>query len=72
MEDTSSENKVSIDGKDYNLEDLTDNAKAQITNIQFVDGQIQQLSNELAIADTARLAYTRALKSELTPIESPK
>ena len=57
--------KVSIDGTDYILDDLSDNAKAQLMNIRFVDAQIQQLNNEWAVADTARIGYTRALKSEL-------
>ena len=47
------------------LDDLSENAKAQLLNIQFVDAQIQQLNNEWAVADTARIGYTRALKSEL-------
>ena len=59
------EQKISIDGTDYLLDDLSDNAKAQLMNIQFVDAQIQQLNNEWAVADTARIGYTRALKSEL-------
>ena len=33
--------KVKIDDVEYNVEDLSDNAKAQIENIQFVDGQLQ-------------------------------
>ena len=57
--------KVSIDGTEYVLDDLSDNAKAQLMNIRFVDAQIQQLNNEWAVADTARIGYTRALKSEL-------
>ena len=57
--------KVSINGTEYILDDLSDNAKAQLVNIQFVDAQIQQLNNEWAVADTARIGYTRALKSEL-------
>ena len=57
--------KVSINGTEYILDDLSDNAKAQLMNIQFVDAQIQQLNNEWAVADTARIGYTRALKSEL-------
>ena len=63
------EKKVTIDDVEYNLDDLTDNAKAQLTNIQFVDAQIQQLNNEWAVSDTARIAYTNALKAELLKIE---
>ena len=56
---------ITIDGKDYSLNDLSQNAKAQLANIQFVDTQIQQLNNEWAVADTARIGYTNALKAEL-------
>jgi hypothetical protein len=56
---------IMIDEIEYNLSDLSDHAKAQLANIQFVDSQIQQLNNEWAVADTARMAYTNALKAEL-------
>ena len=65
MAEKEDKQKVSIDGTEYALDDLSDNAKAQLMNIQFVDAQIQQLNNEWAVADTARIGYTRALKSEL-------
>ena len=58
-------NIIKIDGVEYDLNKLSEAAKAQITNIQFVDHQMQQLQNELAVADTARIGYTNALKSEL-------
>ena len=56
---------VTIDGIDYPLDGLSDTAKAQLLNIQFVDSRLQQLNNELAVADTARMAYMNALKQEL-------
>jgi len=65
MAEKEDKQKVSIDGTEYVLDDLSDNAKAQLLNIQFVDAQIQQLNNEWAVADTARIGYTRALKSEI-------
>jgi hypothetical protein len=34
-------------------------------SLSFVEEQIQQRRNELAIADTARLAYQAALKREM-------
>ena len=61
--------KITIDGVEYNLDDLSDNAKAQLANIQFVDAQLQQLNNELAVSDTARIGYTNALNAELSKIE---
>jgi hypothetical protein len=60
--------KITIDEVEYNLSDLSDNAKTQLANIQFVDTQIQQLNNEWAVADTARMGYTNALKAELAKI----
>ena len=64
------EPKITIDGVDYLLDDLSDNAKAQIVNIQFIDAQLQQLNNEWAVSDTARIGYTNALKVELENIEN--
>ena len=58
--------KITIDDVEYDLNKLSDNAKSQIQNIQFVDTRLQQLHNELAVSDTARIGYTRALKSEFT------
>ena len=68
-EDTSSR-EITIDEIEYKLDDLSDNAKAQLANIQFVDAQIQQLNNEWAVSDTARMGYLNALKAELSKIES--
>ena len=62
-------NKITIDDVEYNLDELSDDAKAQLMNIQFVDAQLQQLNNELAVSDTARIGYTNALKGELAKIE---
>ena len=61
--------KVNIDGVEYNLEDMSETAKQQIQNLQFVDAQLQQLHNELAVADTARIGYTRALTAEIASKE---
>ena len=68
VEDTSGK-KIKIDDIEYQLDDLSDNAKAQLANIQFVDTQLQQLNNEWAVSDTARIGYTNALKAELEKIE---
>ena len=63
------EKKITIDDVEYVLDKLSDNAKAQLANIQFVDAQLHQLNNELSVFDTARIGYTNALKSELAKIE---
>ena len=63
--------KITIDDVEYNLKDLSDDVKAQLANIQFVDAQLQQLNNEWAVSDTARIGYTNALKAELANLEVP-
>ena len=57
--------KVTIDGTDYLLSDLSDEAKAQITNLKFVENEIMQLKAKLAIASTAKLAFQAALKNAI-------
>lgn len=64
------EPKITIDGKDYLLSSLSENAKSQVANIQFVDAQLQQLNNEWAVSDTARIGYTNALKNEFQKVET--
>ena len=61
--------KITIDDVEYNLDELSDDAKTQLANIQFVDAQLQQLNNEWAVSDTARIGYTNAFKAELAKIE---
>ena len=61
--------KVTIDDVEYKLDELSDSAKAQLANIQFVDAKLQQLNNEWAVSDTARIGYTNAFKAELAKIE---
>ena len=59
---------VSIDGKDYVLDELSNEAKEQIASLQFVEQQLQQLQNEWAVSDTARIGYSNAIKKEVEKI----
>ena len=54
-------NTITIDDKDYNLDDLSDECKAEIQSLQFCEGEIVRLNNELAVTGTARIAYQRAV-----------
>ena len=56
---------VTIDDKEYNLEDLSEGARSQLASLRVTDQKIAQLQTELAIVQTARMAYANALKSEL-------
>jgi cell division protein ZapA (FtsZ GTPase activity inhibitor) len=62
---------ITIDGKSYKLDTLSEEAKAQLTSIQVVDQKIANLNAELAIMQTARNAYALALSS-LLPKTSKK
>ena len=60
--------KITIDGQEFDLTNMSEEAKAQLNNLQFVNEQILQRNNELQIAQTAKIGYTRALKRELNTI----
>ena len=57
--------KITVDGIEYNSEDLTDNGKAQLASLQFLEVQVNKLKNEIAVYQTAKNAYVTALKAEL-------
>ena len=57
--------KIKLDDVEYDTEDMSDNAKAQLASLQFNEAHINRLKNELAIADTAKIAYINALSKEL-------
>ena len=56
---------ITIDGKDYDLDELNDSAKEQLASLQFVNNEIKRLEGQLAINRTAAAAYSTALKNEL-------
>ncbi len=57
---------ITIDGKEYESDDLSEDARAQYNSINATDAEIARINLQLAIAQTARNAYARAL-SELLP-----
>jgi len=57
--------KITVDGVEYNTEDLSDNGKAQLASLQFLEVQMNKLQNEISVFQTAKGAYVAALKVEL-------
>lgn len=57
--------KITVDDIEYNTEDLSENGKAQLASLQFLEVQMKKLKAEIAVYQTARLAYVTALKNEL-------
>ncbi len=56
---------IKIDNIDYDLDTLSDEAKAQLTSLQFVDAELQRLTAQTAVLQTARMAYSKALQAAL-------
>ena len=61
--------KFTIDNEEFDLSNASLEAQAQLKNLQFVDEQILQRNNELQIAQTAKIGYSRALKREIEKIK---
>ena len=56
---------IKIDDRDYDLDQLSDEAKAQLASLQFVDSELQRLNAKAAVLQTARVAYSKALNEAL-------
>ncbi|MDA9813226.1 DUF6447 family protein [Planktomarina temperata] len=56
---------ITIDDKEYVLEDLSEAARAQLVSLQITDQEIIRLQQQQKIAQTARNAYAQALSAEL-------
>ena len=57
--------KVTVDDIEYNTEDLTENGRATLASLQFLESQMQQMRNEMAVYRVAQLSYIAALKVEI-------
>ena len=56
---------IKIDDKEYDLDQLSGDAKAQLHMLQFVDAELQSLTAKIAVLQTARAAYSKALNEAL-------
>ena len=61
---------IKIDDKEYELDQLSDAARAQLASLQFVDSELQRLNAKAAVLQTARAAYSKALNEALPPHET--
>ena len=60
--------QITIDNKQYDLDSLSGDAKAQLASIQFVDSELARLQAKTATLQTARAAYSKALEAALPAI----
>lgn len=56
---------ITIDGTEYDSEKLSEDTINQFNSVRLTDVRIQQLRMDLGIAQTARIAYSNALKAAL-------
>lgn len=61
--------KIIIDGNEHETDELGPKVLEQLQNVRLVDEMILQKNNELQVAQTAQIGYSRALKRELEKID---
>ncbi len=59
---------IKIDNKEYDLDTLSDECKAQLASIQFVEQELARLQAQAAVLQTAKAAYLQSLKASLPVI----
>lgn len=57
--------KITIDDKEYETDDMSEDARAQLVSLQFVNSEIPRLQAKLAAMQTAANAYSIALGKAL-------
>jgi len=65
MAKKSSPKSITIDGVDYPLDQLSEEAQRLIGNLRLTDQEIARLQHQLAMAQTARTTYANALREQL-------
>lgn len=56
---------VTIDGRQFDLDTLSDEARQQAANIQVIDQEMARLKTQMLIYQTARNAFAVALQQAL-------
>lgn len=53
--------KVTIDGKEYETDEMSEDARRQLGNVATCDRRLEDLRNETAMIQTARNTYAQSL-----------
>jgi hypothetical protein len=56
---------LTLEGYQYALAELPQLAQEAVKSLQFVEVRLRELHDEMAVSQTAHVAYARALKAEL-------
>jgi hypothetical protein len=56
---------ITIDNQEYDIDELSDEAKAQVQSLQYCDAELARLTAQASVIQTARAAYSKALNAAL-------
>lgn len=56
---------IKIDGVDFEIQNMTEEAKTRLASVRFCDAELRRLQREVLSMRLARNSYARALKAEL-------
>ena len=62
--------KIKLDDKEYDVENLSDQAKATLASLQFATTRMQELTNMQALLQHAKKSYLDSLKKEMLSSKS--
>ena len=62
--------KIKLEDNEYELENLSDQAKATLASLQFATTRMQELINMQALLQRARKSYYENLKKEMLSSKS--
>jgi len=57
--------KIKLDDAEYEVENMSDQAKAYIATLKFTDTRLQELTNMRALLQRAKNSYVDSLKKEM-------
>ena len=57
--------KIKLDDAEYEVENLSEQAKAYIATLKFTDTRLQELTNMRALLQRAKNSYVDSLKKEM-------
>ena len=62
--------KIEFDNKEYDVESLSDRARAAFASLQFVTTRMKELTNMQALLQRAKNSYVEGLKKEMIATKS--
>ena len=61
---------LNLDGQEYEIENLSDQAQSCLSSFQFVNARIQELTNMQSLLQRAKNSYVQSIKQEMLAMKS--